>query len=128
MPVDQAVDVGTLRSFSDSSMSRIMKMIEEAQASSHRLKTCSANHKDGTAPVVFTLASSLLPPWLIDAVLGNPFEWMKWMRRSLVFLVCSCPCALVVSIPLSYFASLGNASRRGILFKGSKYVDSMRDP
>lgn len=128
IPVDQAVDVRTLRSFSDSSMSRIMKMIEEAQASKSPTENLLRRITRWYTPVVFTLALLLFfTPWLIDAVLGNPFEWMKWLRRSLVFLVCSCPCALVVSIPLSYFASLGNASRRGILFKGSKYVDSLRN-
>lgn len=128
IPVDQAIEVKTLRAFSDSSMSRIMKMIEEAQATKSPTENLLRRITKWYTPVVFILALLVFfVPWIVDVVNGNTFEWMKWMRRSLVFLVCSCPCALVVSIPLSYFASLGNASRRGLLFKGSKYVDGMRD-
>ena len=68
----------------------------------------------------------LLIPWMVSAIQGESFEWHNWLRRSLVFLVCSCPCALVVSIPLSYFASLGVASKNGLLFKGAKFVDALR--
>ena len=128
IPVDQAIEVKTLRAFSDSSMSRIMKMIEEAQATKSPTENLLRRITKWYTPVVFILALLVFfVPWIVDVVNGNTFEWMKWLRRSLVFLVCSCPCALVVSIPLSYFASLGNASRRGLLFKGSKYVDGMRD-
>lgn len=128
IPVDRAIEVKTLRAFSDSSMSRIMKMIEEAQATKSPTENLLRRITKWYTPVVFILALLVFfVPWIVNVVNGNTFEWMKWMRRSLVFLVCSCPCALVVSIPLSYFASLGNASRRGLLFKGSKYVDGMRD-
>lgn len=128
IPVDQAIELKTLRAFSDSSMSRIMKMIEEAQATKSPTENLLRRITKWYTPVVFILALLVFfIPWIVDVVNGNAFEWMKWLRRSLVFLVCSCPCALVVSIPLSYFASLGNASRRGLLFKGSKYVDGMRD-
>lgn len=128
IPVDQAIEVKTLRAFSDSSMSRIMKMIEEAQATKSPTENLLRRITKWYTPVVFILALLVFfVPWIVDIANGNTFEWMKWLRRSLVFLVCSCPCALVVSIPLSYFASLGNASRRGLLFKGSKYVDGMRD-
>lgn len=128
IPVDQAIEVKTLRAFSDSSMSRILKMIEEAQATKSPVENLLRRITGWYTPVVFILALLLFfIPWIADSAQGNVFDWMKWLRRSLVFLVCSCPCALVVSIPLSYFASLGNASRRGLLFKGSKYIDGMRD-
>ncbi len=128
IPVDQAIEARTLRAFSDSSMSRIMKMIEDAQSSKSPTENLLRRITKWYTPAVFILALLVFfVPWIFNAVSGEPFEWMKWLRRSLVFLVCSCPCALVVSIPLSYFASLGNASRRGLLFKGSKYVDGMRD-
>lgn len=128
IPVDQAIELKTLRAFSDSSMSRIMKMIEEAQATKSPTENLLRRITKWYTPVVFILALLVFfVPCIVDIANGNTFEWMKWLRRSLVFLVCSCPCALVVSIPLSYFASLGNASRRGLLFKGSKYVDGMRD-
>lgn len=128
IPVNQAVEVLTVRPFSESSMTRVMKMIEEAQESKSPTENMLRRITRWYTPLVF--ASALLLffiPWIVAAAQGVGFEWMKWLRRSLVFLVCSCPCALVVSIPLSYFASLGNASRRGLLFKGSKYVDAMRD-
>lgn len=128
IPVDRAIEACTVRPFSDSSMSRIMKMIEDAQASKAPAENLLRRITRWYTPVVFMLALLVFTvPWIIDSIQGNTFEWMKWLRRSLVFLVCSCPCALVVSIPLSYFASLGNASRRGLLFKGSRYIDGMRD-
>lgn len=128
IPADRAVELKTVRPFSDSSMSRIMKMIEDAQASKSPTENLLRRITRWYTPVVFILAALVFfVPWIVDAATGVDFEWMKWLRRSLVFLVCSCPCALVVSIPLSYFASLGNASRKGLLFKGSKYVDSMHD-
>ena len=128
IPVDRAVEVKTLRAFSDSSMSRIMKMIEDAQATKSPTENLLRRITRWYTPIVFILATLVFfVPWIVISIQGGDFEWMNWLRRSLVFLVCSCPCALVVSIPLSYFASLGNASRRGLLFKGSKYVDGMRD-
>ncbi|MDE7412309.1 MAG: cadmium-translocating P-type ATPase [Muribaculaceae bacterium] len=128
IPVNQSVEVKTVRAFSESSMTRIMKMIEEAQESKSPTENMLRRITRWYTPLVFASAVLLLfIPWIVSAFQGSDFEWMKWLRRSLVFLVCSCPCALVVSIPLSYFASLGNASRRGLLFKGSKYVDAMRD-
>lgn len=128
IPVSRSVEVKTIRKFSDSSMTRIMKMIEDAQESKSPTENMLRRITRWYTPIVFALALLLFfVPWIVSAAQGVDFEWMKWLRRSLVFLVCSCPCALVVSIPLSYFASLGNASRRGLLFKGSKYVDAMRD-
>ena len=128
IPVSRAVEVKTIRKFSDSSMTRIMKMIEDAQESKSPTENMLRRITRWYTPIVFALALLLFfVPWIVSAAQGVDFEWMKWLRRSLVFLVCSCPCALVVSIPLSYFASLGNASRHGLLFKGSKYVDAMRD-
>lgn len=128
IPVNQSVEVKTTKPFSNSSMTRIMKMIEEAQESKSPTENMLRRITRWYTPLVFACALLLFfIPWIVDAARGVDFEWMKWLRRSLVFLVCSCPCALVVSIPLSYFASLGNASRRGLLFKGSKYVDAMRD-
>ena len=128
IPVNQSVEVRTIRPFSESSMTRVMKMIEDAQESKSPTENMLRRITRWYTPLVFTCALLLFfIPWIVAATQGVGFEWMKWLRRSLVFLVCSCPCALVVSIPLSYFASLGNASRRGLLFKGSKYVDAMRD-
>lgn len=128
IPVNMSIEAETTKNFSESSMTRIMKMIEEAQESKSPSENMLRRITRWYTPIVFIAALLLFfIPWIIAAVQSVDFEWMKWLRRALVFLVCSCPCALVVSIPLSYFASLGNASRHGLLFKGSKYVDAMRD-
>ncbi len=128
IPVDKAVKVRTVRRFSDSSMSRIFNMIENAQASKSPTETMLRRITRWYTPVVFTFAVLIfIVPWIISLFSGGvSFDWYKWTERSLVFLVCSCPCALVVSIPLSYFASLGTASKQGLLFKGSKHLDAMR--
>lgn len=128
IPVDHVIEVRTVRPFSESSMSRILKMIEDAQASKSPTENMLRRITRWYTPVVFIMSIMLVAvPWIVSLCGGPAFGWAQWFRRSLVFLVCSCPCALVVSIPLSYFASLGAASRKGLLFKGSKYVDAMRD-
>lgn len=127
IPVDRPIEAVTLRAFDDSSMTRILKMIEDAQAGKSHTETMLRRITKWYTPVVFGLALAIFfLPWLALAIGGEPFVWQTWLRRSLVFLVCSCPCALVVSIPLSYFVSLGTASRIGLLFKGSTYLDAMR--
>lgn len=127
IPVDKRIEATTLRPFADSSMTRIMQMIENAQASKSPTEHLLRKITRWYTPAVFVLAMLvLLIPWMVSAIQGESFEWHNWLRRSLVFLVCSCPCALVVSIPLSYFASLGVASKNGLLFKGAKFVDALR--
>ena len=128
IPIDREIRVETLRPFADSSMSRIMQMIEEASSRKSHTETALRRITRWYTPAVFVLALLLVAvPWIISLFPGGaPFEWMTWFRRSLVFLVCSCPCALVVSVPLSYFMSLGVASREGMLFKGSKYLEALR--
>lgn len=128
IPFDREVLVRVTHEFKDSSMSRIIDMIEDA--SSHRAPSETMLRKITRyyTPVVFIAALLLfIIPWIIS--LCNPayaFEWSVWMRRSLVFLVCSCPCALIISIPLTYFASIGIASKKGILFKGNDSLDTLR--
>lgn len=128
IPFDREVLVRVTHEFKDSSMSRIIDMIEDA--SSHRAPSETMLRKITRyyTPVVFIAALLLfIIPWFIS--LCNPayaFEWSVWMRRSLVFLVCSCPCALIISIPLTYFASIGIASKKGILFKGNDSLDTLR--
>lgn len=127
IPVDRAIELRTLRPFADSSMSRILQMIEDAQATKSPTETMLRRITRYYTPAIFTLALLLFAvPAIVAAINSETFVWSDWLRRSLVFLVCSCPCALVVSIPLSYFAALGAATRRGLLFKGSKYLDAMR--
>lgn len=127
IPVDRLIEAVTLRAFDDSSMTRILKMIEDAQAGKSHTETMLRRITRWYTPIVFGLALAIFfIPWIVLSIKGDPFAWQLWFRRSLVFLVCSCPCALVVSIPLSYFVSLGTASKIGLLFKGSAYLDSMR--
>jgi len=129
IPIDREVRILTSCRFADSSMSRIMKMIEEAASKKSPTETLLRKITRWYTPAVIAATAMLFAvPLLIS--LANPtftFDWQLWFRRSLVLLVCSCPCALVVSIPLSYFAAIGNASARGFLFKGSRYLDRLRD-
>jgi len=128
IPVDREIILRVTNSWNDSSMSRIMQMIEDA--SSHRApsETILRRITRWYTPAVFAAALLLLfIPWVIGQYdTSFLFEWETWLRRSLVFLVCSCPCALIVSIPLTYFASIGIASKKGILFKGHDSLDSLR--
>ena len=126
IPVDRPIEATTVREFDNSSMTRILKMIEDAQAGKSHTETMLRRITRWYTPAVFILALCVFfIPWIVAGVQGGVFDWQTWFRRSLVFLVCSCPCALLVSIPLSYFVSLGTASRLGLLFKGSKYLDGM---
>lgn len=128
IPVDSEVEIKVTREFKDSSLSRIMHMIEDA--SSHRAPSERILRKITRwyTPIVFTAAVLLfIIPWIVGMANSDfDFRWYVWLRRSLVFLVCSCPCALIVSIPLSYFASIGIASKKGILFKGHDSLDALK--
>lgn len=129
IPVDTEIVIEASTKFEDSSMSRIMKMIEDASA--HRAPSEKVLRKISRwyTPIVFGAAVLLmLIPWIVS--LSNAafdYEWNVWLRRSLVFLICSCPCALIVSIPLTYFSSIGIASKKGILFKGHDSLDALRN-
>lgn len=129
IPLNREVKVKVTHAWKDSSMSRIIKMIEDASA--HRAPSESILRKITRwyTPVVFGAAILLcLVPWIISLTAASfEYEWETWFRRSLVFLVCSCPCALIVSIPLTYFASIGIASKKGILFKGHDSLDAIRN-
>lgn len=128
LPVEEEAYVKVTKSYNDSSMSRIMKMIEDAATKKSKSETLLRRITRWYTPTVMILAVLLfVVPWIVSLVSGNfHFDWSLWFERSLVLLVCSCPCALVVSIPLSYFAAIGNASRFGLLFKGSRYLDDFR--
>lgn len=127
IPLDREVTVSALRPYADSTMTRIMNMIEDAASKKSRSETLLRKITRYYTPAVMIAAVLvMLVPWIVCSVHGVPFDSGTWFCRSLVLLVCSCPCALVVSIPLSYFAAIGNASRMGMLFKGSRYLDAMR--
>lgn len=128
IPVDREIRLRVKRPYSDSAMMRMMRMIEESSANRAPSETVLHRITRWYTPVVMAGAVLLFViPWLVSLTSsGFDFVWQDWLRRSLVFLVCSCPCALVVSIPLTYFASIGVASRQGILFKGHRQLDDMR--
>ena len=128
IPVDREVLLTVTNAWDDSSMTRIMRMIEDAASHRAPSETILRRITRWYTPVVFAAALLLFViPWIVGLLdSGFTFEWASWLRRSLVFLVCSCPCALIVSIPLTYFSSIGIASKNGILFKGHDSLDALR--
>ena len=120
--INKVIELRTSREFKDSSISRILDMVRNATARKARTEQFIRRFARIYTPVVTFMAIALVfLPWLF--VQNYVFE--DWLYRGLVFLVISCPCALVVSIPLGYFGGIGAASRNGILFKGSAYLDLM---
>lgn len=116
-----ALTIQVTRLFSDSSISRVMELVENATARKARTEKFITSFARYYTPAVVVIAAciALLPPLVFSA----PYD--VWIYRALVMLVISCPCALVVSIPLGYFAGIGRASKRGILVKGSNYIDAL---
>lgn len=108
--------------FSDSKLSKILEMVQDATARKSQTQLFISKFAKVYTPIVFFLAVMVcfLPYFLVD-----DYDFNTWFYRSLVFLVISCPCALVVSIPLGYFGGIGLASRNGILFKGGNFLDVM---
>ncbi len=108
--------------FRDSKLSRILEMVQDATARKSQTQLFISRFAKVYTPIVFFLALAVcLMPWFFV----SEYVFQEWFYRSLVFLVISCPCALVVSIPLGYFGGIGLASRNGILFKGGNYLDVM---
>lgn len=125
--IDRTARIRVTRPYAESSMSRILALIESAASRKSRSETLLRRITRWYTPAVMLAAALLFAvPGILAAVHGAPFYWRMWLDRSLVLLVCSCPCALVVSIPLSYFAAIGAASARGILFKSSSGLDAIR--
>ncbi len=118
--------VRTTKAFGESTVSRILDLVENASARKSRSEQFITRFARVYTPAVCfgALALALLPP-LLRLLLGLPGEWSVWLLRALTFLVISCPCALVVSIPLSFFAGIGGASRAGVLVKGSRELEAL---
>ncbi len=125
--IESPVRLKAIRPASESAVSRILAMVEDASERKAPTELFIHRFAKVYTPIVVGLAVLVvLLPWLysaIDTSWNNDFT--TWLHRALIFLVISCPCALVISIPLSYFAGIGAASRRGILFKGSNYLDAI---
>lgn len=122
----RAVRVKVERPYADSALARILRMVEEASERKAPAELFIRRFARIYTPVVMGLALAIVVlPALYGLLIDREFDYVfaSWLYRGLVFLVISCPCALVVSVPLSYFSGIGVASRRGILFKGGNYLD-----
>ena len=124
---DSVVRLKAVRPAGESAVSRIMHLVEEAADRKAPAELFIHRFARVYTPVVVALAALVVAlPWLYSIVVPSfTYVFAEWLHRALVFLVISCPCALVISIPLSYYAGIGAASRRGILFKGSNYLDAV---
>ena len=122
------ITVRTTKAFGESTVSKILDLVENSamkKSKSENLITKFARYY--TPAVCYSaLALAVLPP-LIRLLAGHPAMWAEWITRALTFLVISCPCALVISIPLSFFGGIGCASKNGILVKGSNYLEALAD-
>ena len=126
---DSLVRLRVVRPAGESAVSRILKMVEEAQERKAPTELFIRKFARIYTPIVIALATlTVVLPWVVSMVDGMAdYAFATWFHRALVFLVISCPCALVVSVPLSYFAGIGTGSKRGILFKGSNSLDAMTE-
>ena len=118
--------IRTTKAFGESTVSRILELVENSSSRKSRSEDFIAKFARIYTPVVCysALALAIIPP-VIRLVGGMDGQWEQWVYRALTFLVTSCPCALVVSIPLSFFAGIGGASHEGILIKGSNYLETL---
>jgi Cd2+/Zn2+-exporting ATPase len=120
------VRLKVIRPAVDSAISRVLRMVEDATERKAPTELFIHKFAHVYTPVVMGLALlTILLPWIISLIFPFSYVFSDWFRRALIFLVISCPCALVISIPLGYFAGIGAASKRGILFKGSNYMDAV---
>ncbi len=121
------IKIRTTKEFGESTVSRILDLVENASSRKSQSENFISKFARVYTPFVCysALVLALLPPLVRMGVLGLPAEWGQWVYRALTFLVISCPCALVVSIPLSFFAGIGGAGNAGILIKGSNYLETM---
>ena len=119
--------VRTIREFGESTVSKILDLVENASSRKSRSEAFISRFARIYTPAVCcgALALAVLPPVVRMALMGLPADWGTWIYRALTFLVISCPCALVISIPLSFFAGIGGASNAGVLVKGSNYLETL---
>ena len=118
--------IRTAKEFGESTVSKILELVENSSMKKARTENFITKFARYYTPAVCysALALAILPP-VINLLMGNPAGWSNWVIRALTFLVISCPCALVISIPLSFFGGIGGASANGILVKGSNYLEAL---
>ena len=121
--------IRTTKEFGESTVSKILDMVENASSKKSRSENFISKFAKYYTPAVCygALALAILPPLVRLLFLGMTPEWGDWVMRALTFLVISCPCALVISIPLSFFAGIGGASNAGVLVKGSNYLETLSE-
>ncbi len=118
--------IRTTKEFGESTVSKILELVENSSSRKSRSENFISKFAKYYTPVVCygAIALALIPP-IVLLIMGKPAMWGDWIYRALTFLVISCPCALVISIPLSFFAGIGGASNQGILVKGSNYLETL---
>ena len=119
--------IRTTKEFGESTVSKILDLVENSSSKKSKSENFISKFAKYYTPAVCysALALAILPPIIRMAAMGLPAEWGIWIYRALTFLVISCPCALVISIPLSFFAGIGGASNAGVLVKGSNYLETL---
>ena len=116
--------VRTTKEFGESTVSKILELVENSSSRKSRSEDFITKFARIYTPAVCYSALAIIPP-VARLAMGSSAEWEQWIYRALTFLVTSCPCALVVSIPLSFFAGIGGASKEGVLIKGSNYLETL---
>ena len=118
--------IRTIREFGESTVSKILELVENSSSRKSKSENFISKFAKYYTPVVCygALALAFIPP-IVLLIMGKPAMWGDWIYRALTFLVISCPCALVISIPLSFFAVIGGASNQGVLVKGSNYLETL---
>ena len=125
--LSSVLKIRTTREFGDSTASRVLELVENATSLKSRSENFISRFARVYTPAVVAgaVALAVLPPLFRMLALGLAPEWTDWLYRALTFLVISCPCAVVISIPLSFFAGIGGASEAGVLIKGSNYLEAL---
>jgi Cd2+/Zn2+-exporting ATPase len=118
--LNSVIDLRVEKKYEDSSLARVLEMVQEASSRKSKTELFIRRFARIYTPIVFALALAIT---IIPSFIVSDYLFSDWLYRALVFLVISCPCALVISIPLSYFGGIGAASHNGILFKGANYLD-----
>lgn len=119
--------IRTTKEFGESTVSKILDLVENASSRKSKSEDFISRFAKIYTPVVCysALALAIIPPLFCMLILNSPANWSVWIYRALTFLVASCPCALVISVPLSFFAGIGGASKEGVLVKGSNYLEAL---
>ena len=125
--INGLLKIRTTKEFGESTVSKILDLVENASSRKSKAENFISKFARVYTPAVVAaaIALALVPPFVRMGFMGVPADWDVWIYRALTFLVISCPCALVISIPLSFFAGIGGASKAGVLVKGSNYLETL---